>query len=165
LLGKDNAVRHIDLGLVHSSAANTPIENVINRLTAEGDFDKGVSVRLVLKNWSVAFIEWPTKAIRDALCASPQFPRIINGTAAIQDTIAKAVGAGDVAYVARTTGGKYSPFLFGTGMMPADVEISDDVFLIRKEVAEAYAAQTQQPAAETPTAAPTETAPGEHTSA
>lgn len=63
LLGKDNSLRHVDLGLVHSSSASSPIDHIINRLTAEGDFDKGVSVRLLLKNWVVAFTEWPTKSI------------------------------------------------------------------------------------------------------
>jgi hypothetical protein len=50
---------------VHSSAASTPIENILNRSTADGDFDKGISVRLMLKNWSAAFIEWLTKSGRD----------------------------------------------------------------------------------------------------
>ena len=42
-------------------------------------------MRLLLKNWSSAFTEWPTKSVRDALYASPQFPRIIRGTASVQD--------------------------------------------------------------------------------
>jgi hypothetical protein len=36
---------------VHSSSADSPISNILNRLTADGDFDKGISVRLLLKNW------------------------------------------------------------------------------------------------------------------
>src|SRR5207249_3931325 len=60
LLGKDNTLRQVDLGLVHSSAASSPIENILNRLNADGDFEKGISVRLLLKNWSSAFTEWPT---------------------------------------------------------------------------------------------------------
>jgi hypothetical protein len=74
LLAKDNTFRQVDLGLVHSSSADSPISNILNRLTTDGDFDKGISVRLLLKNWSPAFTEWPTKAVRDAIYASPQFP-------------------------------------------------------------------------------------------
>jgi hypothetical protein len=49
----------------------------------------------------------------------------------------------EIAYVGKTSDGKYSPFIFGTGMLQDDVEISEDLFLIRKETAEAYkAAQT-----------------------
>ncbi len=154
LLGKDNALREVDLGLVHSSAtAGGPIENILNRLVTDGDFDKGISVRLLLKNWSSAFTEWPTKSVRDAMYASPQFPRIIRGTAAIQDTIAKGVSAGEIAYVAKTSDGKYSPFIYGGGLLPDEVEISDDVFLIRKETAEAYKlAQAAKTAPTVPTA-------------
>lgn len=147
LLAKDGSFREIDLGLVHSSAATTPIENILNRLTADGDFDKGISVRLLLKNWSGAFVEWPTKAVRDALYASPQFPRIIRGTAAIQDTIARGVAEGELAYVGKTSSGKYQPFVYRQSISPAEFEISDDVFIIRREHAEAYLAAQPAPGA------------------
>jgi len=153
LLDKSNSLREVDLGLVHSSStAGVPIENIINRLTVDGDFDKGISVRLLLKNWSSAFTEWPTKSVRDALYASPQFPRIIRGTASVQDTISKGVSSGEIGYVGKTSDGKYSPFIFGASLLPDEVEISDDVFLIRKEIAETYkAAQTApQQTASTP---------------
>jgi hypothetical protein len=65
----------------------------------------------------------------------------------IQDAISKGVSAGDIAYLSKTSDGKYSPFIFKTGLLPDDVEISDDVFLIRKETADAYvAAQKTAPA-------------------
>jgi len=138
LLSKDNTLRQVDLGLVHSSAADSPISNVLNRLTSDGDIDKGISVRLLLKNWSSAFTEWSTKGIRDAIYASPQFPRIIRGTEAIKDAIAKGVSAGELAYVSKTSDGRYLPFLYGVGILPSEVEISDDVFIIKKEIADAY---------------------------
>ncbi len=150
LLAKDGSMRQIDLGLVHSSAATTPIENILNRLTADGDFDKGISVRLLLKNWSGAFVEWPTKAVRDALYASPQFPRIIQGTQAIQDTIARGVGDGELAYVSKTSDGKYQPFVFKQAVSPVEIEISDDVCIVKREVAEAYQQSQAQAAQPTP---------------
>lgn len=149
LLDKTNALREVDLGLVHSSSTTGgPIENVINRLTVEGDFDKGMSVRLLLKNWSSAFTEWPTKSVRDAIYASPHFPRIIRGTAAVQDTIAKGVSGGEIAYVGKASDRSYSPFIYAAGLVPDEVEISEDVFLIRKETAESY--QKAQAPATTP---------------
>jgi hypothetical protein len=36
LLGKDSALRQVDLGVVHSSAASSPIENTLNRMTTDG---------------------------------------------------------------------------------------------------------------------------------
>lgn len=145
LLGKDGAMREVDLGLVHSSAATSPIENILNRLTTDGDFDKGISVRLLLKHWSGAFTEWPTKAVRDALYASPQFPRIIRGTAAIQETIARGIAEGELAYVGKTGAGQYRPFLFRQPIDPAEIEITDDVFIIRGELADACLAAQPLP--------------------
>jgi hypothetical protein len=161
LIGKDNILRQVDLGLVHSSSATSPIENILNRLTTDGDFDKGISVRLLLKNWSSAFTEWPTRSVRDAIYASPQFPRIIKGTVAIQDAISKGVSAGELAYVGKGTDGKYSPFIFGTGMLPSDVEISEDVFLIRKETAEAYRAAQSVPPSPVPATGGDSPTPGD----
>lgn len=161
LLDKTNSLRVVDLGLVHSSAtAGGPLENIINRLTVDGDFDKGISVRLLLKNWSSAFKEWPTKSVRDAMYASPQFPRIIRGTAAVQDTIAKGVNAGEIAYVGKTSDGRYSPFIHSQSLLSDEVEISEDVYLISKEDAEAYKATTAVPATPPPDPAAPPAGPG-----
>ncbi len=81
--------------------------------------------------------EWSTKAVKDAVFASPLFPRLLNGDL-IRDTIAKGVSNGILAYVGKAASGKYEPFLFGASMTAQEVEISDDVFLITAEVAEAY---------------------------
>jgi hypothetical protein len=37
LLGKNNALRQVDLGLVHSSAADNLITLILNRLRQDGD--------------------------------------------------------------------------------------------------------------------------------
>ena len=61
LLGKDNTIQEVPLGYVTSSSADTPINNIINQLVTNGEFDnKGISVRLLTKNWPSAFVEWPT---------------------------------------------------------------------------------------------------------
>jgi hypothetical protein len=43
-----------------------------------------------------------------------------------------------LAYVVRDAGGTYDPFVFRSGLKESDVEVADDVFVIRKEDAEAY---------------------------
>jgi hypothetical protein len=43
-----------------------------------------------------------------------------------------------LAYVGKTTAGGYDPFVFGVSMSPLEVEISEDVFVITAETAEAY---------------------------
>lgn len=137
LLGKDNAIRSIDLGLVHSSAADSLVGFIVNRLKQDGDISEGISPKFLVRNWSGAHKEWSTKAVKDAVFASPLFPRLLNGDL-IRDTIAKGVSNSILAYVGKAAGGKYEPFLYGTSMSAQEVEISDDVFVITAEAAEAY---------------------------
>ena len=144
LLGKNNTLRVIDLGLINSSAADSLITYYLNRLRQEGDFEKDISPNFLLRNWSPAFTEWSTKAVRDAFYASPQFPRLANPDA-IKVTIARGVSEGLLGYVGKTPDGKYSPFLYKKQMGSADVEISDDVFLVTRETAEAYHIAQQEP--------------------
>lgn len=145
LLDKENKMREIPLGLVHSSAASSPVENIVNTLMGLGEFDKGISPRKVLSNWSNAFVEWPTKNIKDALYASPSFPRIIRGQEALQESIARGVTEGLFAYVGKGPNGTYLPFHFRESISAGDVELSDDVFIIQAGVAEKYKAMIAHP--------------------
>ncbi len=137
LLGKDNTIRTVDLGLVHSSAAGTIVAFILNRLRQDGDIEEGVSPNFLARNWPPAFTEWSTKAVRDAFFASPQFPRLRNGDV-LKDTIAKGVKEGRLAYVGKTANGEYEPFCYGDNLTTNDVELSADMFLIAKETAETY---------------------------
>jgi len=137
LLGKDNTLRTIDLGLVHSSAADTLVQFILNRLRQGGDVEDGISPTFLVRNWPPAFKEWSTKSVRDAFFAAPQFPRLLNAEA-VKLAIARGVESGALAYVGKTKSGDYNPFPFATSLSSGDVEISDDVFIITKEAAEAY---------------------------
>jgi hypothetical protein len=147
LLGKDNAIRRVDLGLVTSSAANDIVSLITNRLRQDGDLETGISPHFLARNWPPAFTEWSTKRVRDAFYASPQFPRITSPDV-LKDTIAAGVANGVFAYVGKGAHGTYKPFVFNHAMMKADVEFSDDVFIISKETAEAYISKRATPAIE-----------------
>ena len=146
LLGKDNTMRPIDLGLVHSSAADTMVALVMNRLRQDGDVEDGISPNFLVRNWPPAFKEWATKSVRDAFFASPQFPRLLNGEV-IRDTIARGVSSGVLAYVGKTQSGGYEPFVFASTISANEVELSEDVYIVTKETADAYlAAKASLPA-------------------
>lgn len=113
LLGRDNAIRTVDLGLVHSSAADSLVGFIVNRLKQDGDISEGVSPKFLARNWSGAHKEWSTKAVRDAVFASPLFPRLLNPDL-IKDTTARGVSNSVLAYVGKATGGGYDPFLFAS---------------------------------------------------
>ena len=156
LLGKDNAMRRIDMGLVTSSAANNLISYIIARLSSDGQIEtKGISPAFLIRNWPPAFKEWPTKEVRDAFFSSPQFPRLTNPDV-LKETISRGVANGQLAYVGKTTSGAYKPFEFNKALMMADVEFSDDMFVITKETAEAFLKGRATPSVP----APSPTAPG-----
>jgi hypothetical protein len=148
LLGKDGDWKTVDLGLVHSSAAPSIGQLIVERLVQAGDVeDKAVSPNFLVRNWPPAFKEWNTRSVRDAFFASPQFPRLLNPES-IKDTIARGVENGMLAYVGSQVNGTYTPFHWNSSLPPQDVEISSDVFLIQREVAETYkSAKASLPAA------------------
>ena len=75
--------------------------------------------------------------MRDAFFASPQFPRLTNPDA-LKETISRGVGNGLLAYVGKTASNDYKPFYFSQALMTADVEFSEEMFIITKETADAY---------------------------
>ena len=137
LLAKDNSMRVVDLGLVHSSAADSLVTFILNRLRQDGDLEDGVSPNFLLRNWPPAFTEWSTKSVRDAFFASPQFPRLLNSDT-VKDTIARGVASGHLAYVGKSGGRGYEPFNYASEIQAADIEVSDDMFIISKETALRY---------------------------
>jgi hypothetical protein len=157
LLAEDNTFRRIDLGLVHSSAASSLVELIITRLKQEDLVVEGVSPNFLTRYWPPAFAEWSTKAVRDAFFASPKFPRLVKADA-VRETISRGLDAGLFAYVGKTSGGEYEPFVYKRSLAGNDVEISEDVFLISRERAEEYL-KTRE-AGVTPTSATTAGSPG-----
>lgn len=143
LLAEDNSLRKIDLGLVHSSAANSLVELILSRLKQEDIVVEGVSPNFLTRYWPPALPEWSTKSVRDAFYASPKFPRLLKADA-VKDTISKGLDAGIVAYVGKKAGG-YEPFVYKRSLAAADIEIAEDVFLIAKERAEEYVAGKPPP--------------------
>ena len=143
LLGKDNLLRSTDLGLITSSAAPNLTTLTLNRLRQDGELEDTVNPRFLLRNWSPAFKEWSTQSIRDAFFISPAFPRLMSKDA-ILDTIARGVKDGQFAYVGKS-GDSYEPFIFREMLSIQDVEISDDIFLLKSEDAELYLQKIAEP--------------------
>ena len=149
LLAKDNTLKKVDMGLVHSSAAPDITTLIINHMRQTDDLVTGVSPSFLTKHWPPAFTEWATKSVRDAFFASPQFPRLLSADA-IRDTISRGVANGLLAYVGKTAQGDYKPFFFNQAIMTGDVEFSEEMFLITKEIAEAFLKSKTTPASPAP---------------
>ncbi len=150
-LGKDNKLKTVDLGLVTSSSAASPVDLAIGRLQTDGDIEKGISPNFLLRNWPPALPEWSTKNLRDAFFASPQFPRLLFPDE-IKETIARGVTNAQMAYVIKRGDGHYHPFYFQQVLNSLDVEISDDTYIIQATTAEAYRKSIEDAAAGKPVA-------------
>ena len=137
LLNKENNLSTIDLGLIHSSAADHIVHLIVNRLRTESYISESIGPNFLVRHWNTVYPEWSTKNIRNAFFASPKFPRLLRGDAIIE-TIMQGVIGGHFAYVGKKGDGSYAPFYFDQNISPNDIEIAEDTFLISREQAEQY---------------------------
>ena len=149
LLDENNELRKVDLGLVHSSAANSLVSLILGRLEQDDLVVGGVSPNFLVRNWPPALPEWSTKSVRDAFYASPKFPRLRDAIT-VKQTICRGVEAGIMAYCVREPRGAYDPFVYRQPLNEADLEINDEALLIKKEDAKAYIAKQEAGASEHP---------------
>jgi hypothetical protein len=154
-LGASGDLAEEDLGLLHSSAAESMMALVQARLRQRDELTEGLAPSKVIQNWPKGLEEWSTKAFRDAVYASPVFPRVTR-VDALKDTIARGVRDGLVGYAIKR-GDEYVRIDFGDELDPADVDFSDDVVLVLEELARQL--NEAAPTVDTPVPAPTPTAP------
>jgi hypothetical protein len=140
LLGRDNALREIDLGLVTSSMAPSVAELIVNRLRQEDEITEVVGPTRLVRYWPPAVRAWSTKAARDAFYASPMLPRLLSPNA-IRRTILDGVAQKLLAYVGPEINGQPEPFHFGTTLAETDIEISEEMYLLTAEEARKYVEQ------------------------
>ncbi|UUO07892.1 DUF499 domain-containing protein [Blastopirellula sp. J2-11] len=135
LLGKDNKLRQIDLGQITSSMAGCLVELYVNELSRTDEITSGVGANKLLKYWPPALTEWSTKGVRDAFFSSPQLPRLLDADT-IKRTIADGVSHGTLGYAMKESSGQFKLLHFNESLAEADVEIADDVFILKAEEAQ-----------------------------
>ncbi len=138
LLGKDNKLKHIDLGNITSSAAGCLVEVYLQRLGSSGGLDEiveSVPARKLSNYWPASMTEWSTKAVRDAFYSSPLVPRLLNPDA-IKRMIADGVTQGLIGYATKDSAGRLTLQELKAGLFEGEVEISEDVFILKAEDAQ-----------------------------
>jgi hypothetical protein len=134
ILDRDNELREIDLGQVHSSMAGSLAELIVNRLRQEDEITETVGPHKLVRYWPPALTAWSTKAARDAFFSSPLLPRLLD-PGAIRRTIVDGVAQKVLAYAGPLVDGRHTPLHFGVTLSEADIEISDEMFLLTAEEA------------------------------
>jgi hypothetical protein len=135
LLGKDNKLRPIDLGQITSSSAGSIVELILRELQRCEEITDGISPNKLIKYWPPALAEWSTKAVRDAFYSSPQLSRLLSPDS-IKRTISDGVMQGLLGYASKDAGGRLKLEKFKESLSEADVEISDDVFVLKADEAQ-----------------------------
>lgn len=134
LLGKDNQLKEVDLGLAHSSMATSMAELMVSRLQQEDEITSGVGPTKLVRYWPPSVTAWSTKAARDAFFSSPALPRLLDPNA-LKRTIVDGVAQKVLAYVGTDSDGRFEPLHFGATLTEADVELSEDMFLLTADEA------------------------------
>ncbi len=132
LLGEDDEIKEVDLGLLHSSAARSLVEVILARLKQEGLLEERISADFLVRNWPPALTEWSTKEVRNVFFASPRLPRLLDPEV-LRDTIAEGVRTGKFGYMSKTDGGE--PIIEDPNFNRNQVEISDQVVLLPRDEA------------------------------
>ena len=85
--------------------------------------------------WPPALVEWSTKAVRDAFYSSPQLSRLLNPNS-IKRTISDGVTQGLLACASKDASGRLKLEKYKESLFEADVDISDDVYVLKAEEAQ-----------------------------
>jgi Protein of unknown function (DUF499) len=154
-LGANGDVVEEDLGLLHSSAAESMMALIQARLRQRDELTEALAPSKVIQSWPKGLDEWSTKAFRNAVYASPVFPRLTRADA-LKETIARGVRDGLFGHAIKR-GSEYVRIEFGDELDPADVDFSDESVLVPEELARQL--KEAAPTVETPVPAPTTTLP------
>ena len=119
----------MDLGKINSSVADSLTGLYISHLRQKDLLVDRVSPSFLDRNWP-SQTEWSTKAVRDVFFASPIYPRLTNQEA-VKKVIADGVSSGTFAYVGKSQDGGYDPVCYQQPLSPDEVEITDDMFLVK----------------------------------
>lgn len=132
LLNGENTLRQIDLGIVTRSQASSPTENLLNRLTSDDIVTGAPNPSKLVRWWPPALIAWPTKAVRDAFFSTPSLSRLKQPDL-IKRSIADGVSRAEIGYARRKSNGQLDLIAFNRSLVETDVELSDDMVILRAE--------------------------------
>ena len=123
-------MRPIDLGQITSSSAGSIVELILRELLRCEEITDGISPSKLIKFWPPALVEWSTKAARDAFYSSPKLSRLLNPDS-IKRAISDGVTQNILGYASKDAAGRLKLEKFKASLFDADVEISDDMFILK----------------------------------
>ena len=141
LLNTKREIEFLDPGRLDPSSGRSLSLALLNQLRLYDVVVDSVSPKFLKRQWPEEFKDraLSTKTLRDVFFSSPQFPRLLNPDI-LKETIAKGATTGSLGYAGPKIAGKYEPWFYRKALGAADVEISDERFVLPPDMAEEYAA-------------------------
>jgi hypothetical protein len=137
LLGRGGKVRTLELGLPHSSAANSLTDFILNRLRQDDEVTEGVGPMKLVRSWPASLEAWSTLDIRNAFFSAPALPRLLD-PGSVRRTIVDGVSQGLLAYATGDGEGRFSQVITEGPLTELDIEISEETYVLRAEDARKY---------------------------
>jgi hypothetical protein len=140
-----DGLKVIDLGAGHSSSGETLCGRVIGALKAEALLNESVGAGYIERNWPPALKSsgaWPLASLRQSFL-NGSLTRLLDPDVTLRGKIAEFVEHGDFGLASgRRTDINYERVWFKELVATDEVAFEADVFLLRKERAEAFKAGT-----------------------
>jgi hypothetical protein len=144
-----DGLKVIDLGIGHSSSAETLCGRVLIALKSQELLNESVSAGYVDRHWPPALREsgaWPLASLRQSFL-NGSLTRLLDPDAALKSKVPEFVERGDFGFASgRLLDGSYQRFWFREQLPSDEVAFEDNVFLIRKGTAEALKSAAPAPA-------------------
>jgi hypothetical protein len=140
-----DGLKVIDLGAGHSSSGESLCGRVIGALRSEALLNESVGAGYIERNWPPALKvagEWPLASLRQSFL-NGSLTRLIDPDVTLRGKIAEFVERGDFGLASgKRPEGKYERMWFKEPVATEEVAFDADVFLLRREAAEALKAGT-----------------------
>ena len=115
----------------NSSSADSLVDFIVMKLRMESEITDAIGSKKVASTyWPAAVEAWSTKSFRDAFFAAPALPRLLDPNT-LKRTVVDGVTQDDFAYACKDTAGRFDPLHFQCSITEADIEFSEETFLLR----------------------------------
>ena len=144
-----DGLKVIDLGIGHSSSAETLCGRVLVALKSQELLNESVSAGYIDRHWPPALREsgaWPLASLRQSFL-NGSLTRLLDPDTALKNKVPEFVERGEFGFASgRLLDGSYERFWFREQISSDEVAFEDNVYLVRREAAEALRSAAPRPA-------------------
>jgi hypothetical protein len=126
----------LDLGLLHSSSADSLAGYIELRLRQQDLLVDTVSPDFLVRHWPPGLPRWPMRTLRGDFFASPLLPRLTSADL-LRTTVARGVSSGAFGLGRLAAHDSVTSLRFAEAIGPSDVDFSEEAVLVQRAEAAA----------------------------